>query len=321
MQTYPSAHTHRAVLEAARAHTGALTLALVITTRGSSYRKAGALALIADTGLLAGCISGGCLEQDLLDSAMLARGDGRNRRLRFDTRSDEDRWFGSQTGCRGEIEVLLIPSAADGTHAVLQALLAADAAQQRLWLQVDTDDTLDFGCARPPASADALLVPIGPSPRLLLLGGGPEAPPLIALARTCGWHVVVVEHRERYLAQGRLQGADRVIAARPAVGLADLNPQQFDAVLCMSHLYDEDRLCLQQLAAAAPAWLGVVGPAQRRLDLLAELDPVAAQALAHLEGPVGVHLGSHGPEAMALAMLARLVQARAQQDLYDQQAS
>lgn len=320
MQTYPSAHTHRAVLEAARAHTGALTLALVIATRGSSYRKAGALALIGDTGLLAGCISGGCLEQDLLDSAMLARGDGQNRRLRFDTRSDEDRWFGSQTGCRGEIEVLLIPSAADDTHGVLQALLAADAAQQRLWLQVDTDDTLHWGGLQPAPRADALLLPIAPSPRLLLLGGGPEAPPLIAMARACGWHVVVVEHRERYVAHGRLAAADRLIVARPAVGLAGLNPRQFDAVLCMSHLFDEDHQCLQQLAAAPPAWLGVVGPAQRRLDLLAELNPAAAQALAHLEGPVGVHLGSHGPEAMALAMLARLVQARAVQDRYDEQA-
>lgn len=301
MNRYPSRHTHRDVLEAGSVYPGPLTLAVVIATRGSSYRKAGALALLCDDGLVAGCISGGCLEQDLIAKAHDARRLGLPCVHRFDTRSDEDRWFGSQTGCRGEIDILLVPADADGTHSLLAALQAADAAQQTLWLDAATPVAVRWSLQM---QAGALA--LRPSPRLLLLGGGPEAPPLLTLARTLGWYTTVVEHRERYLAGGRLGAADLIIAERPSAALRRGFDTRFDAVLCMTHLYEEDRQCLNLLALAPPVFVGVVGPAQRRDELLAELGADAAAALAHLKGPVGLMLGAHGPEAMALAIMAQL---------------
>lgn len=282
-------------------HPGPLTLAVVIATRGSSYRKAGALALLSEDGLLAGCISGGCLEQELIEKAQTARRQAQPCVHRFDTRSDEDRWFGSQTGCRGEIDILLVPPGIDGSHRLLAALQAADAAQQTLWLDAWMPTAIQWSLQ----TLEGALA-LRPSPRLLLLGGGPEAPPLLTLARTLGWYTTVVEHRERYLAEGRLDAADRTLAERPAAALRRGFEGHFDAVLCMTHLYDEDRQCLQQLALAPPPFVGVVGPAQRREELMAELGADVAAALAHLQGPVGLMLGAHGPEAMALAIMAQL---------------
>ncbi len=302
MQRFPRHHTLRHLIEAWREHPRAATVVLVVATEGSSYRKAGALALVDGAGLVAGCISGGCLEAELVSDAQAALASGECLRRRYDTRGDDDRWFGSQSGCRGATDVLLWPAPAP--HPLLAALLAADEAHRSAWVDATTD---------PPevhTSGGDGRVRIAPPPRVLLLGGGPEAPPLLAIAQTLGWRVDVVEHRARYHADGRLAAADRCIDARPGDALASLDASQYDAALCASHLFDEDRRCLEILAGAALPFIGLLGPPARRDELLAELDPETRERLCNrLQAPVGLALGAHGPEAVAMAIAARLTQA------------
>lgn len=304
---YPAEHSLRQLLQSWLGNPRPVVVALVTATTGSSYRKPGALALIDAQGLAVGCISGGCLEADLVSAAQQALLSGECVVVRYDTRSDEDRVFGSQTGCRGEVEVLLWPDASGTGHLLLDALLAADAAHQSIWV----------GPSRaplPPLLGDGENHPSGwlriaPPPRLLLLGAGPEAPALIGMARTLGWRVEVVEQRARYLAGDRLQAADRVLASRPASALPDLKLDGYDAAICATHLFDEDRACLELLAGSAIPFIGLLGPGMRREELLGELpQAVAARLRDRVEGPAGVMLGAHGPEAVALSIVARLTQ-------------
>lgn len=307
MLSYPTDHSLRHLLDNWRHGPRPVVAALVTATTGSSYRKPGALALIDAQGLAIGCISGGCLETDLLAAAQQALQSGDCAVVRYDTRSDEDRMYGSQTGCRGEVEVLLWPDRSGAGHGLLDALVAADDAHEPVWVGPSR-------APAPPMLNGAASNPIGwlriaPPPRLLLLGAGPEAPALIGMLRTLGWHVDVIEHRARYLAGDRLQAADRVHAARPASALPVVDLGRFDAAICATHLFDEDRACLEQLAASAIPFIGLLGPSLRREELLGELPEVAAARLRdRLEGPAGVMLGAHGPEAVALSIAARLTQ-------------
>lgn len=297
---YPRHHSLLHLLEDWRARARPAVAALVVATQGSSYRKPGALALIDADGLAAGCISGGCLEAALVADAQAALADGQACRRSYDTRGDDDRWFGSQSGCRGATDVLLWPG--DTGHPLLAALTAADAAHRWLWVDAET--------LAVHAQAAPGRIGIAPPPRLLLLGGGPEAPPLLAMAGALGWRVDVVEHRARYLAGQRLAQAQRCIEARPSAAIGDLALAQYDAAICATHLYEEDRSCLRALAGAPASFVGLLGPPARRDELLAELDEEARSGLAgRLEAPVGLALGAHGPEAVALSMLARLTQA------------
>jgi xanthine dehydrogenase accessory factor len=305
--SYPLHHSLRHLLDDWRAAPRPAVAALVLATRGSSYRRAGALALIDSHGLASGCISGGCLEADLVAAAQASLGSGEMRRVSYDTSSDEDRVFGSQSGCRGQIDILLWPSLDPEQHPLLDALVAADDAHLALWIETARQvPRLQTGMI--PEDPGSWLR-MAPPPRVLLLGGGPEAPPLLTLARTLGWRVDVVEHRARYLAGSRLISADHCIEARPGTALASLDLKRYDAALCATHLFDEDRICLQQLANAPLPFIGILGPASRREELLAELGPDSGASLrGRLEGPVGVMLGSHGPEALALSIVARLTQ-------------
>lgn len=307
MLSYPTDHSLRHLLDNWRHGPRPAVAALVTATTGSSYRKPGALALIDAQGLAIGCISGGCLEADLLAAAQLALQTGDCAVVRYDTRGDEDRMFGSQTGCRGEVEVLLWPDRRGSAHPLLDALVQADAAHRPVWVG-PIDAQLPPSLAPETGGMQGWLC-IAPPPRLLLLGAGPEAPALIGMLRTLGWHVDVIEHRARYLAGDRLQAADRVLAARPASALPEVDLARFDAAICATHLYEEDRACLEQLATRAIPFIGLLGPSLRRDELLHELpEALAAQLRDCVEGPAGVMLGAHGPEAVALSIAARLTQ-------------
>jgi len=299
-----------AVLDAARRHRGAampFALALVTDTEGSTYRKPGALALVAGNGERTGTLSGGCLEPALEALAQRVIASGTPEAAVFDTRDDDDLLFGSGSGCRGRMRVLAWPLPGAG-DVLLDRLQAADAAKASLAVWVDVQATAPGGLAFAASDAgdEALAVTIPAVPRLLLLGAGPEAPPLLHLARTLGWRVDVADHRPALLQENRLAGASALHPGRPAQTLAALATLP-DAVLVMTHLASADLEALRALATLDVPHVGLLGPPGRRDELLAQLPDAARAALApRLHAPAGLPLGGHGPEAIALAIAADL---------------
>lgn len=333
----PFATHHRRILEelaALRARRAAFTLCVVVHCTGSTYRKPGALALVDGDGARVGVISGGCLESDLEFAARAALADGRPRIALFDTRSEDDLVFGSGSGCRGEMQVLLLPVPAGTYHPLCEALLSAERTQQLLKAAfVTSGEHLGSGflwaanneTELPPRNEPAralkgqaageyrlegdltcAVVLFAPAPRVMLIGAGPEAPALISFARQLGWRVTLADHRETLLA-ARGDGVERTICARPAAAFAALGDQRLDACIVMTHTAANDREALAALARRTEPFIGLLGPTARRDELLAELDPAArAVLIGRLHAPVGLKLGGHGPETLALSICAEL---------------
>jgi len=294
----------RAVIEAARdlhAAGRAFALAIVAEAEGSTYRKPGALALVAAEGARVGVISGGCLETALDDLAREALGAGAPRDAVFDTSSDDDLVFGSGSGCRGRMRVLALPVAPQQPCAALDSIVAGLAASRPV--------TLDLA-ALAPMLFEAGQVSIRPPPRLLLLGAGPEAPPLLRVARTLGWYAWVADHRDGLLESARMGEADRIVRGRPAAALAEISHEPLDAAVVMTHLAGHDLEALRALSAREVSYVGLLGPRARRDELLARLSAEERSALgARLHAPVGLPLGGEGPEAIALAIASDIQQA------------
>ena len=95
--------------ERARVSGKAAALAIVVSIDGSAYRLPGARMLIVDGKWVAGSISGGCLEDDVVLRAGEAI--ARNEALvtTYDTTSDDDIVFGVGLGCKGVITILIEP--------------------------------------------------------------------------------------------------------------------------------------------------------------------------------------------------------------------
>ena len=84
-------------------------LVTIVATRGSTYRHAGARAVISEDGNAFGTLSGGCLERDLAERARAWLADPKPRLFTYDTTSSSDVVFGLGLGCRGVIDVLIEP--------------------------------------------------------------------------------------------------------------------------------------------------------------------------------------------------------------------
>lgn len=95
--------------ERARAAGKTAALATVVGIEGSAYRLPGARMLIVDGKWVAGSISGGCLEDDVVLRAREAVSKNEASVAVYDTTSDDDVVFGVGLGCKGVITILIEP--------------------------------------------------------------------------------------------------------------------------------------------------------------------------------------------------------------------
>jgi xanthine dehydrogenase accessory factor len=161
------------------------------------------------------------------------------------------------------------------------------------------------------AAADALGVELfvatfAPPPRLLLLGGGPDARPVATLADFLGWRVAVADHRSIYLSPRHFPPATRLVEARAEDVASSLKMDAHSAAIVMSHHLESDLHYLRALAHSAVPYVGLLGPAARREKLLSDLGADAVALRPRLRAPVGLDIGGRSPESIALAIIGEV---------------
>ncbi len=147
---------------------------------------------------------------------------------------------------------------------------------------------------------------IAPSTALLVFGAGPDAAPLVRMAKELGWYVSVMDQRSAFLTRQRFPQADRLVPITPGTILSGISIDPETAAVVMSHDYLQDHAVLEALAAQPLKYLGVLGPRSRTSRLLSELPAAARDALRDVYAPVGLDLGAETPEEIALAILAEI---------------
>lgn len=311
------AFPHRTVFDAARRALQAGengVLALVLETEGSTYVRAGAAAFFGERDST-GWLSGGCLEPEIARHAAQARERGELGWLELDTRDDEDLLGGSSAGCRGRLRLALLPLAAVPSIGTLLDRWFAEVAALLLTLDRDGQVRAQFGEDaidwRLPATACGWQtearswdLAFAPLPRVAVFGAGPESATLLPLLRSLGARVLLIERRPRWDAAAEL--ADMRLALSPAAALSNAEIAGAGAALVMHHHFEFDREALEGLAGSGIEFIGLLGPRRRRDDLFRLLPAAAREALEpRLRSPVGLHLGGHGAEAIALSAAAQ----------------
>lgn len=163
--------------------------------------------------------------------------------------------------------------------------------------------TLEIGAK----AVDVLFAPLLPPPRILVLGAGLDAEPLVRFASELGWRVTVQDHRPAYIDKGDFSEAQEVLCEPADTVGAKLGWGRYRAAIVMSHHLDTDRKYLAQLAETRIPYVGLLGPRNRRRRLLDELGPDVARRLEpRLHGPAGLDIGGDGPASIALSILAEM---------------
>ena len=158
-------------------------LVTVIATRGSTYRRTGARAVIREDGEVTGAISGGCMERDLAERARIWL-DGGPRVVTYDSSRADDVVFGLGLGCRGEVELFVEPF--------------GPATPPRL-------PTPGTTFTIPIEGREPFVETIPPQRSIVIFGNGADTTPVAELARAIGWRVIVT--RDAAASLGTCDGA------------------------------------------------------------------------------------------------------------------
>lgn len=309
-------------------------LATVVATQGSTYRRPGARMLLSLDGWLAGSISGGCLEGDVVQTAWERTANG-PALVTYDASADEDVLWGFGLGCNGVVQVLLERLPADGGVLAFlerchrdrepgsvatvvsegprlgeQARVLASGASKAVEGLGNAAQVAALGVGSQIVSwegLDVLVESFSPPHALTVFGAGHDAQPLVEAAKAVGWHVTVIDWRPGYARAERFPQADAVRLVRPDQ-LATTAIEPGSATVVMTHSYLHDLEIVRGLLTSDASYIGLLGPLRRTERLLGELpsDRLTPQSRAKLRAPIGLDLGGDEPATIALAIVAEI---------------
>jgi xanthine dehydrogenase accessory factor len=315
-------------LERWRAEGKRVAMARVVATRRSAPRPVGSKLIVSDQGELAGSVSGGCVESEVVEAAREVLAGGEPRLLTYGISDDLALSVGLP--CGGEIDVWV----SEPDLELLQELVAVVRGERRAVYFVDLDD----GSERLVLDGDndvadeliraghskvvelhgrRLFADVfGPPPRLLVYGAVDTADALCAVARGIGWRTIVADARGRFATRSRLPNADEILVAWPEETLAQVKPDHATAIVVLTH---DDKFDLPMLVGALESdafYVGALGSRrnqERRRERLLEAG-VDEETLERISGPAGLDIGAHTPAETAVSILAEIMAVRAGRD-------
>jgi xanthine dehydrogenase accessory factor len=311
-----------------RARGDRIAMARVVATRRSAPRPVGSKLIVSETGEIAGSISGGCVESEVVEAAREVLAGGEPRLVTFGISDDMALSVGLP--CGGEIDVWidepereLLGRLADVARSEQRAVFFVDLddGTERLVLDGDndvTDELIRSGHSKVVelhgrrVFADVF----GPPPTLFVYGAVDTADALCAAARAVGWRAIVGDARARFATRERLPNADEIMVAWPEEALARVAPDHTTAILVLTHDDKFDLPLLTGALATDAYYIGALGSRrnqERRRQRLLEAG-VDESDLERISGPAGLDIGAHTPAETAVSMLAEIMAVRAGRD-------
>ncbi len=284
-------------------------LVTVVKTWGSSPRPIGATLAVRGDGRVIGSVSGGCIEDDLIENVR-AKGisaDARPHVVSYGISADDAHRFGLP--CGGTIELAVEPlHAGSGLPELLQRLEGGELLERRL-------DLNSGAVALAPAAPGAVLrvenehlyTVHGPRWRLIIIGAGPLSRFLAQVASGMDYRVSVCDPREEYRADWNVPGVE-LLHAMPDDVVIEARLDARSAVVALTHDPKLDDLALMEALKSDAFYVGAIGSrlnnAKRRERL--KLFDLSDAELDRLHGPIGLYIGSKTPAEIAIAILAEM---------------
>nr|WP_295082595.1 XdhC family protein [uncultured Roseateles sp.] len=290
-----------------------VVLGTITRTWGSAPRPVGSVVALRDDGQIAGSVSGGCIEDDLVakvrEGAMHL---SRPQLLRYGIGAEEANRFGLP--CGGTLELMLEPLSAPGSQidALLQRLERGERVRRVLDL---ASGEVSLGEAQ--AGADVVLLTEhslcthhGPQWRLLIIGAGQMTQYLADMAKALDYQVLICDPREEYTLE--VPGCT-LSREMPDDCVQAFAPDGHSAIVALTHDPKLDDLALMEALRSPAFYVGAIGSrvnqAKRRARLAEHFD-LSEDQLARLHGPVGLNIGARTPPEIALSILAHMTAQR-----------
>lgn len=323
-------------------------LATVAQTWGSSPRQIGSSMAIRPDSTVIGSVSGGCVENDVIEIARQVLNTGKPHLAEYGV-SNETAWSVGLT-CGGRISVLieihpafatntteveiwpeLRSSLANGKPAILltqwpeaearHLLVFQDGKHIGDW-QESTSLAIDLAISQYRSRQSATielegqrtLVQIFPKPdRLVIIGAAHISIPLVGFAKKLGFSVIMIDPRRIFANASRFQEQpDQMIAEWPQEVLPGLEVDADCYAVLLTHDPKIDDPALHNLLETDVRYIGALGSRkthEKRRDRLKEAG-FSDEQIARIRGPVGLDINAKTPEEIALSIMAEIVQVK-----------
>jgi xanthine dehydrogenase accessory factor len=289
-----------------------VVMATVIKTWGSAPRPIGALTAIRDDGMVVGSVSGGCIEDDMIDLAR--KGElvkDKPATTRYGITAEEAKRFGLP--CGGTLELVLEPlSRESGLDELLARIERHELVLRRLDMKTGR---VTLGPAQPTDQLSlegATLTTVhGPRWRLLIIGAGQLSVYLAQMAQALDYQVTICDPREEYSTGWNVPGTE-FKRGMPDDVVTEANLDGHSAVVTLTHDPKLDDMALLEALKSPAFYVGAIGSRKNndaRRRRLAEFD-LSQEEIARLHGPVGLKIGSKTPPEIAIAILSEMTAIR-----------
>ena len=283
-------------------------LVTVIETWGSAPRPPGALLALRGDGLVVGSVSGGCVEDDLIERVRQGERVGTPSLVTYGVTKEEAARFGLP--CGGNLRLVQEPLQAT---AWIDEVLARTARHE---LVARTLDLASGAVAVEAASrgekfafdGQRLRALFGPRWRMLIIGAGQLSRVLAGMALALDFEVICCDPREEYHLTWDVPGTS-FSKAMPDDLAVELQLDPHTAVVAVTHDPKLDDMALLEALKSPAFYIGALGSRSNtaaRKERLALFD-LSPGEIDRLHGPIGLDLGSKTPAEIAVSILAEVV--------------
>jgi len=286
-----------------------LAIATVVQTWGSAPRPVGSWLAIREDGQVAGSVSGGCVEDDLIrrvQTEILTR--DTPEMVVYGVSQQEAARFGLP--CGGTLRLLVEPKP---ELAILEQLLLAISSHQITSRTVNLltgKSTLDTGNRNDEfvCTEQKMVTTYGPRWRMVIIGAGQLSLYTADFALASDFEVIVIDPREEY-AEGLNRNDLTFVKGMPDDVLLDIGVDPHTAVVALTHDPKLDDMALMEALRSPAFYVGALGSrknTQKRKDRLMEFD-LSKEQVDRLHGPVGLYIGALTPPEIAISILAEVI--------------
>ena len=288
-------------------------LVTVAHTAGSAPRPVGALMLITSEGLLQGSVSGGCVEQDLLERC--AKGEWaaltHAQLLTYGGTKDEARRF--QLPCGSELKLIIEPLTVKQIELLKPALLVGKRVKRSINLETHTIQVQPTPVAEHIHWDGVSFTRIwGSTWTALLIGANDLAKAVAQVGLLLDYDILVCDPRVEYASQWSVPNT-QLLTQMPDEAVLSLKERlACSCVLALTHDPKLDDMALMEALNTEAFYVGALGSqvaSTRRRERLTQME-LSNAAIAKLHAPIGLPIGSRTPAEIAVAIWAHITQLR-----------
>lgn len=322
-------------------------LATVIQTWRSAPRMAGASMAITKNINIAGSVSGGCIEGDVIRQAQKVIESGIPQRVQYGI-SNDDAWSVGLS-CGGQVEVFIEPFMAFGQSqeqdiwsALRQAiqdnigcvlvtnltdsepshsLVYSDGRVigHEISAELQKQSTLAYEQHKNQIitleQTDYFISVFPAKDRLLMIGAAHLSVDLVQLAHLFDFETTVIDPRGIFSKNMKFTVApDALYEKWPAEVLEEMTLDADTYAVVLSHDPKIDDQALHILLKSKVAYIGALGSRRTHAKRVKRLEEAgfSAQEIERIHGPVGVDINARRPREIALSILGELVKIKNQ---------